>query len=133
MKLTILSPERKLAENMSVDEVTLFGSEGTIQILPGHASMVGTLNTGIFGYKTSGGTEATGFISTGFFEVKDDVVTVMAETLELQGEIDVERAKKAQARAEDALRDAHIDERAFKKYQLKLQRALIRQQVGGKS
>ncbi|HLE00118.1 MAG TPA: ATP synthase F1 subunit epsilon [Bdellovibrionota bacterium] len=131
LKLTILSPERKLLESLPVDEITLVGSEGQIEILPGHAAMIGTLETGIFSYRASEGREAKGMISSGFFEVRDDVVVVMAETLELQGEIDVERAKRAQKAAEEALGDADLDEQRFRKYQLKLQRALIRQQLGG--
>lgn len=119
-----------MIENVSVDEVTLTGSEGQIQILPGHAKMIGELETGPFKYLPSGGSETNGFISHGFFEVLDDKVVVTAETLELKGEIDVNRAKKAQKLAEDALQDANLDESKFKKYQLKLQRALIRQHLG---
>lgn len=130
LKLTILSPERKLLENASAEEVTLFGSEGQIQILPGHAPMIGTLETGVFSYRAAGAPEVSGVISHGFFEVKDDKVRVMAETLELKSEIDVPRAKKAQKLAEDALRDANLDPSQFNKYQLKLQRALVRQQLG---
>ena len=132
MKLTILSPERRLLEGASVDEVTLPTSEGQIQILPGHAPMVGTLATGVFGYKNTAGSDSAGVISSGFFEVKDNVVSVMAETLELRGEINLERAKKAQSQAEDVLKAADLDEHRFKKYQLKLQRSLVRQQIVAK-
>jgi F-type H+-transporting ATPase subunit epsilon len=128
LKLTILSPQRRLLESAPVDEVTLFGSEGQIQILPGHAPMIGTLDTGTFRYKESTGNESSGVISYGFFEVKDDEVTLLAETLELRGEIDLNRAKRAQSEAEEALKQADLDEHAFRKYQLKLERALIRQQ-----
>lgn len=132
LKLSILSPERRLLEAETVQEITLPTSEGQIEILPGHAAMIGTLQTGVFSYVSSDGSKHTGLITTGFFEVADDQVTVMAETLELSGEIDVERAKKAQKVAEDVLREAELDEHKFKKYELKLQRALIRQQIAGK-
>ena len=132
MKLTILSPERRLLENTDVDVVTLPSVEGQIQILPGHAGMVGALETGAFTYQPTGGTPSVGVISTGFFEVTGENVTVMAETLELQGEIDLERAKRAQKLAEDVLREADLDSHRFNKYQLKLQRALIRQQIVGR-
>jgi F-type H+-transporting ATPase subunit epsilon len=129
VKLSILSPERRLLEGVEVEEVTLPGSEGQIQILPGHATIVGTLETGGFHYRAKAGQQARGFLATGFFEVKGGDVSVMAETLELQGEISVDRAKKAQKAAEDALRDAELEPSKFKKYQLKLQRALVRQQI----
>ena len=84
LKLSILSPEKRLAEEVPVEEVTLNGSEGQIQILPGHAAMVGTLETGEFHYKPVSGSKTGGVISSGFFEVRDDQVHVLAETLELQ-------------------------------------------------
>jgi F-type H+-transporting ATPase subunit epsilon len=133
MKLSILSPERRLLDSVDVQAVTLPGSEGQIQILPGHAAMVGSLETGIFSYLTASGGEETGIVTTGFFEVRDDQVTVLAETLELKTEIDVSRAKAAQQKAELALRDdPALDEHKFRKYQLKLQRSLIRQQLAGR-
>jgi F-type H+-transporting ATPase subunit epsilon len=137
LKLSILSPERRLVERVEVDEITLPGSEGQIQILPGHAAMVGTLQAGGFAYHHAGPhTEkgsVFGALSTGFFEVKDDEVQLMVETLELKSEIDVDRAKKAQAAAEKTLLESDLDEHQFRKYELKLQRALIRQQVAGHS
>jgi len=131
LKLTILSPERRLVEAAQAEEITLPGTEGQIQILEGHAPILGALETGVFRYRSASGQESNGVISTGFFEVHDDHVTVMAETLELKGEIDVDRAKRAQQQAEECLKDADLDEHKFRKYQLKLQRSLIRQQLAG--
>lgn len=134
MKLTILSPERRLVAELKVDSVTLPGSEGQIQILAGHAAMIGTLHTGVLSYLPSGGgKEGVAVVSTGFFEIKDDTIVVMAETIETREEIDVERARRAQQRAEAALQEADLDEDKFRKHQLKLQRALIRQQTAAKS
>jgi F-type H+-transporting ATPase subunit epsilon len=132
LKLNIITPERRLVDNLDAKIVTLTGSEGVIQILPGHVPMIGTLDTGVFAYEAKNGSSGTGVISSGFFEINEDVINVMAETLELPEEIDVARARAAQQKAEAALKEANLDEHAFKKFQLKLQRALIRQQVGGK-
>lgn len=132
LKLSILSPERRLVEKVEVDEVTLPGSEGEIQILPGHAAMIGTLHTGSFSYRKAGKEPVVGAISTGFFEVANDEIRLSVETLELKGEIDLDRARKAQQLAEQTLKDADLDEGKFNKYQLKLQRSLIRQQIAGK-
>lgn len=129
LKLTVLSPERRLLEGVEVRVATLPGFEGQIQILPGHAPMVGSLDMGVFSFESSAHGTKRGVISTGFFKVVDDHLTVMAETLELENEVDLDRAKRAQAKAEDVLKDPALDEHQFKKYQLKLQRALIRQQV----
>lgn len=130
LKLTILAPERRLVENEIVTEVTLPTAEGQIQILPGHVPLIGVLETGRFQYKTAAGSVTQGVISSGFFQVVGDRVSVMSETLELEGEIDVQRAKKAQAQAEEMLKSADLDSHAYRKYELKLQRALIRQSAG---
>lgn len=132
LKLSILSPERRLVERTEVEEVTLTGSEGQIQILPGHAAMMGTLETGLFSYRAPSGQTQTGVVSTGFFEVHDDLVTLLAETIEVQGEIDFDRAKRAQQEAERILSQAELDPSQFKKYQLKLERSLIRQQLASR-
>jgi len=131
LQLTLLSPERRLLEGVPVEQVTLTGSEGQVQILPGHVPFIGSIETGTFTYVNTQGDEVTGFISTGFFDVKDDKVNILAEVLELKNEIDLDRAKLAQKKAEEALKDATLEDSDFKKQQLKLQRALIRQQLTG--
>jgi F-type H+-transporting ATPase subunit epsilon len=93
--------------------------------------LLGTLERGVFNYTTPTEGEGSGVISSGFFEVANDQVTVLAETLELKGEIDVARAKEAQKKAEAGLLEAGLDEHRFKKYQLKLQRAIVRQHFAG--
>ncbi len=128
LQLNILTPERQLVEHLDVEEVLLTGSEGQIQILVGHAAMIGTLCTGLLRYQSRGQVPVFGVISSGFFEVHDDEVQVIAETLELQNEINIERAHEAQVRAEGTLQNA-LDDLQFKKQQLKLQRSLIRQQL----
>ena len=133
LRLSVLSPERRFLENTLVDSVTLPGSEGQIQILPGHAAMIGTLSTGLLSYQVADKGEQDGVVSFGFFEVHDNEVSVMAETIELKQDIDLNRAKAAQQKAETALQSADLDEQRFKKYQLKLQRSLIRQQLAGRS
>lgn len=132
LKLSILSPERRLVEGATVTEVTLKGSEGDIQILPGHAPMVGTLDIGAFVYRSTDGSATVGVIAGGFFEVRDDQLTVLAEAVELKNEIDVEGARKAQKDAEDALKEANIDEHNFKLYQARLEQSLVQQQVASK-
>ena len=90
------------------------------------------MTTGILNYKTGDGRQHYGVVSTGFFEVKKNSVILMCETVEMKGDIDLERAKRAQAKAEQGLRAADLDEHQFKKYELKLMRSLIRQQLAGR-
>jgi len=134
LRLSIFSPDRKLLSRLEVSSVTLPSGEGQIQILPGHTAMVGVLETGIISFdRADGQPNAQGSISTGFFEVVSNDVTILAETMELQSEIDVARAKRAQRKSEEMLGGADLDPDHFLKYQLKLQRALIRQQLAEKN
>jgi len=73
-------------------------------------------------------------ISGGLCEVDYDSMQVLAETCELSYEIDVERAQRARARAEEKLKqlDPIKDEKEFIEAQTALQRALIRLQVASK-
>ena len=127
--LDIFSPERRLVEGAQIEELTLVSSEGQIQILPGHAAMMGSLHPGIFEYKESSKDSVQGFIATGFFEVSNNRISLMAETLELREEVDTLRAQAAQKEAQKTLSEANLDDARLRKYQLKLQRALIRQQL----
>ncbi len=131
--LTILAPERRLLISEPVESLIITTAEGEVQILPGHANMVSVLETGRFVYTPVGGKPVLGVISSGFLNVENGAVKVVAETIELPGEIDVNRAKQAQQKAERMLADASLSEPQFKKYQLKLQRSIIRQNLGGNS
>jgi F-type H+-transporting ATPase subunit epsilon len=128
--LSILAPERILLQDEAVASLIITTGEGEIQVLAGHADMVSTLETGRFVYIDSKGKNVVGVISSGFLNVESGSVKVIAETIELAGEIDKSRAKEAQMKAEKMLTEASLDEQSFKKYQLKLQRSLIRQSLG---
>jgi len=131
--LTVMSPERILVKNQESKSVLIEGAEGQIKILPQHADFITNLEAGIFHFDLQSGGPKHGVISSGFLEVKDGSVTVTAETLELLDEIDIERAKQAEKTAIDELGRDVTDETHFNKYQLKLQRALIRQQAASRT
>jgi F-type H+-transporting ATPase subunit epsilon len=129
--LSIFAPERRLTQDEQVQSLILMTAKGEVEILPGHADMISRLETGRFAYLADSKPVVTGVISSGFVSVENGKVKVIAETLELSHEIDPSRARAAQIKAEKMLNDASLDEHSFKKYQLKLQRAIIRQTIGG--
>ena len=130
-KLSVYSPERKLVESEEVSSLLITTVEGETEVLPGHVDMISQLETGRFEYRPLQGKPVTGVISSGFLNVQGGSVKIVAETLELPHEIDVNRARAAQQKAEQMLTDASLAESDFRKYQLKLQRAIIRQGVSG--
>ncbi len=59
-------------------------------------------------------------------------MTVLVETAEPADQIDLERAKAALGRAEEALKTLSSDDKKFKVMEAALERALIRVQVASK-
>jgi F-type H+-transporting ATPase subunit epsilon len=72
-------------------------------------------------------------VNWGYFEIEDDKVTVLVETAELASDIDVERAKAAEKRAEGALKKLAPEDKSYKVMEAALERALIRMQVASKA
>jgi F-type H+-transporting ATPase subunit epsilon len=129
MTLSILTPDRKVVGPVPIKGVTLPGANGEMTVLPGHAHMLSTLDTGIVSFELENGKKEVGALSTGFMEVKDDKVVVLAETLELAHEIDVDRARRAKEKAEEKLKAKDAFEQDMLKWQRKIQRAMIRIQA----
>ncbi|MCB9253397.1 MAG: ATP synthase F1 subunit epsilon [Bdellovibrionaceae bacterium] len=123
MQIDIVTPHRRLVTGERTEKVKLPGSKGQMEILENHAELLSTLTTGLLEF--NGRRFA---ISQGFVEIKNEKVTVLAETCEESTEIDKARAQAAQKNAEEKLQGTLSDE-DYEKYQLKLQRALIRQQL----
>src|SRR4051812_45180930 len=101
LKLEIVTPEKKVLGE-SVDTVTIPTMSGEIGILPSHAPLISALKSGILSYTTGSKTEKI-VISSGFVEVANDNVSVLADIAEMSDEIDVEAAQAEQAEAEKIL------------------------------
>jgi F-type H+-transporting ATPase subunit epsilon len=127
----IVTPTRNLVQGAQVASVKIPGARGELTILPGHTELLTVLGTGPLSFAVDGH-ERRFAVSYGFAEIRKDKVLILAECAEEAKEIDVNRAKSAEKRAAQALTGA-LTEAEFKKQQLKLQRALARQQVAGHS
>lgn len=125
LTLTILTPQRKLIEKENIEEIFVPGYKGQLDILPNHADFVTELETGLIRWKTGAGWR-TATISTGLLQIRNQEVTVLAEVSELAEEIDVSRAKTAQEKAKKVLDDGGLDDVNFRKFELKLKRAMAR-------
>lgn len=131
MKLEIVTPYKKIVD-IEVEEVTATGKLGEFSILPGHAPFLTSLKIGELVYK-NGGVAKHMSLNWGYFEVKEDKIIVLVETAETAAEIDVERAKAALGRAEEALKRLTPEDKQHKIYEAALERAIIRMQVAGKT
>jgi len=130
LKLSLVTPYKKVLEE-DVDEITATGAIGEFGILPGHAPFLSSLKIGEFSYKIGNRVEHIA-VNWGYFEIEDDKVTVLVETAEMAGEIDLDRAKAAEKRAEEALKKLSPEDKSYKIMEAALERALIRMQVASK-
>jgi len=130
IQLVIVTPERQMLKE-TVSEVTLPGADGYLGVLPGHAPLITEIGIGELTYRTTGGQAGLLAVIRGFAEVLPDRVSVLAETAELAGEIDLPRAQAALKRAEERIAKGgeNLD---WDRATLALQRALVRIQVVSK-
>ncbi len=128
--LDILTPE-KVVFSDSIEMVTAPGGLGEFGVLPGHAALVTTLETGEVAIKKDN-QEYWLAISGGFAEVGNDKVTILAEAAELAQEIDIKRAETAKIQAEEKLKILSSDDSQFSEVALALKRATNRIKVSAR-
>ena len=122
-QVEVVTPQAKVY-SQEARFVVLPGFEGELGILPDHAPLVSSLKVGLVRVQHEGQTLRIA-INGGFAEVRNSLVTILANSAEREDQIDVERAQAAKERAEQriALSDPGIDhERA----EAALKRALNR-------
>ena len=131
--LEIVTPKEMIYSG-SVRHVQAPGSEGSFGVLAGHVPLLASLSIGMIRIDEEDGGFHSLSISGGFAQVSIEGVTILAETAEKAGDIDVERAKSAQSRAEERLNRAdNQDDESFDftRAEIALQRALNRLKVSG--
>ena len=131
LKLELVTPYKRVLSE-EVDEVTAPGAVGEFGVLPEHTSLLTTLKVGELIYKQGAETFHVA-VNWGYVEVEDNVMTVLVETAEPADQIDLERAKAALGRAEEALKSLSAEDKDFKIMEAALERAVIRVQVAGKA
>ncbi|MFZ2324041.1 MAG: F0F1 ATP synthase subunit epsilon [Ignavibacteriaceae bacterium] len=108
LNLDIVTPSKSVFKG-EIKSITVPGTEGGFQVLKNHAPIVSTFDIGMIKvelldskvnyYSTAGGT----------IEVLDNEIVVLADSIELVSEIDVERAERAKKRAEERLAERASD------------------------
>jgi F-type H+-transporting ATPase subunit epsilon len=98
LRLTVLTPTRRLLEGVGCSAVHFPSAQGILGILPEHADLICALGTGLVYYETN---NVTSFltISGGVAKVDGKSVTLLADIAEDAASIDVGRAQRALERA----------------------------------
>lgn len=125
--LEMVTPE-KVALQVAADFVVLPALEGEMGILPGHAPFLVALTPGEVRV-TTGGEIKTFAVSGGFAEIKDNKVSLFAETAEMADAIDAERARQALEKAKAQATRTDLDPLTLMQAEAAIRRAQVRLKV----
>ena len=102
--LTITSPDREFYKG-DVTMVELNTTEGQIGVLKNHIPLPAVLSPGVCHIHEADGTTKVCALHSGFLEILQDSMSILAEVCEWPEEIDVNRAEEARKRAQRRLAD----------------------------
>ncbi len=127
LKVDIVTAERMIYSEEGVDRLIVPGVEGELGVLTLHAPLLTMIQPGVMRI-IKGDDEVEMAITGGFIEVRDNRVTILADTAERAEEIDSARAEEARSRAQRRLEEREADvDRA--RAEADLARALARLKV----
>jgi len=127
LNVDIVTAERLVYSEQEVDELIVPGVAGELGVLPLHAPLLTMIQPGVLRV-VKGGEEVAMAITGGFIEVRDNRVTILADSAERGEEIDTARAEEARRRAQEQLAahepaDVALAEAALKRALMRLKAA----------
>lgn len=129
-KLEIVTPDKKFF-NDDVEMIVVNTSRGQIGVLKNHAPMVFAVIAGTIKIRKDN-QDKRAFVSEGFMEVNNNVVTLMVDAAEWPEDIDVNRALRAKERAQEML-SRKLAEKEYIRSKAALLRAVERIKITKKS
>lgn len=94
-----------------LEEITLPANRGELNILPGHAPLMTTLEAGILRYRLKNGVSKKVAIGWGYCQVSPEAVNVLAETAMAAEEIDVKVVQEHLKAQESKLATESLNDR----------------------
>lgn len=126
IQFEIVTPER-LVLRQEILQVTVPTTTGEITILPDHLPLVSILQPGVMEIKRLDNQREIISVSGGFIEVMKNKIVILADTAERADELDEERIKEAQRRAEELKKNAKaVDDVQFAEVTARLEKELAR-------
>jgi F-type H+-transporting ATPase subunit epsilon len=127
----IVTPEKTVLEE-EIEQATLPVADGEVTILPNHQSYIGALKAGEIMVKREGREEILA-VSGGFAEFNANNLTILADTAERAGEIDVARAEEGRKRAEVAMKEkVSMDDTEYARVAAAIEKEMARIKVAKK-
>lgn len=112
LSLKLITPERTVVSE-EVRSLSCPTTEGQITILPGHAPLVATLESGELIAK-NGGEDHFIHVAGGFIEVRgSNQIVILADAAEHHFEIDIARAEEVKKQAEQLMQSQHLAEEEY--------------------
>ena len=100
--LSIVTPEREVF-GAPITSISLPGVEGSFGVMAGHAPIMAALDAGLVVVRGTEAGEQRMAIGGGFFQMVGDKATLLADSVEIAADIDIERAREAEQRATSRL------------------------------
>jgi F-type H+-transporting ATPase subunit epsilon len=127
LRLEIVTPEARTYSD-DVDSVVIPGVEGELGILPQHVALMTQLLPGELRI-TKNGQETRLAVGEGFVEVTGEKVSVLTDMAVPELDIDEAAAEEAMRRAEEALKNEHLDEEGLAAAQATMLKSLAQLRV----
>ena len=108
MQVEVVSAEESIFSGRA-RFVALPGEAGELGIYPRHTPLITRVRPGSVRIQTEDGNEEFVFVAGGILEVQPDCVTVLSDTAIRGKDLDDEKANRAKAEAEEALKNAQSE------------------------
>ena len=129
LQVEIVSPDGSVFSG-EASGIRAPGVQGSFEVLHNHAPMLAAFEVGPIWVTLDSGDKVAFATSGGFLEVLRNRVTVLAETAEPASNIDIERAKAAEERALELLKDEDPERRREAEVALERARNRVRVSMG---
>ena len=129
LHLDIISQEEQLLSE-DVDMVLVPSNMGQIGILPGHISIFASLDEGELIIVT-GGKQDVFAVTGGFLDVKQDRVTILANSVIRAKNINIKKVEEAQQKAQETMK-GQLSQRDLQIAEADLRRAVLELKVAKK-
>ena len=104
LHLKIITPLRTAVEADALS-VVITASDGQIEVLPGHTSLITSVGNGELSYHSAQGKEVSLFVGGGFLQVEDDNALLVTDTVLAADEMDPSSINAAIEQARNRLRN----------------------------
>lgn len=127
LTVSIVTPDGKVYEREDARLVIVRTKSGQLGIMPNHVPVIASLEVDEVKVKSGSDVDEIA-VNGGFVEFSNNNLTVIADSAEKQGDIDVDRAAAARDRAQKALEEARQkhDNQEILRNQVALRRAINR-------